>query len=40
MALVEKSNLQTKDARKIVDLVFKDFINELKKSGRIEILYF
>jgi integration host factor subunit beta len=36
-ALVEKNNLPAKDAREIVDLVFKGFTNELKKSGRIEI---
>ena len=36
-ALVKKNNLPAKDAREIVDLVFKGFTNELKKSGRIEI---
>ena len=36
-ALVEKNKMLAKDARKIVDLVFKGFANELKKGSRIEI---
>ena len=37
MALAEKKNLTGKKAAEIVDLMFKGFINEFKKGGRIEI---
>ena len=37
MALAEKKNLTEKQAAEIVDLMFKGFINEFKKGGRIEI---
>ena len=37
MALAEKKNLTEKKAAEIVDLMFKGFINEFKKGGRIEI---
>ena len=37
VALAEKKNLTEKKAAEIVDLMFKGFINELKKGGRIEI---
>ena len=36
-ALAEKKNLTEKQATEIVDLMFKGFINEFKKGGRIEI---
>ena len=36
-ALAEKKNLTEKKAAEIVDLMFKGFINEFKKGGRIEI---
>lgn len=36
-ALVDKKNLTEKQATEIVDLMFKGFINEFKKGGRIEI---
>jgi len=36
-ALVDKKNLTEKQAMDIVNLIFKGFINELKKGGRIEI---
>ena len=36
-ALAEKKNLTEKQAAEIVDLMFKGFINEFKKGGRIEI---
>jgi integration host factor subunit beta len=36
-ALVDKKNLTEKQAKDIVNLMFKGFINEFKKSGRIEI---
>ena len=36
-ALAEKKNLTDKRAAEIVDLMFKGFINEFKKGGRIEI---
>jgi integration host factor subunit beta len=36
-ALVDKKNLTEKQATDIVNLMFKGFINELKKGGRIEI---
>jgi integration host factor subunit beta len=35
--LADKKNLTEKQAAKIVDLMFKGFINEFKKGGRIEI---
>ena len=37
VALAEKKNLTEKQATEIVDLMFKGFINELRKGGRIEI---
>ena len=37
MALAEKKNLTEKQAAEIVNLMFKGFINEFKKGGRIEI---
>ena len=37
VALAEKKNLTGKQATEIVDLMFKGFINEFKKGGRIEI---
>ena len=37
MALAEKKNLTEKQAMDIVNLMFKGFINEFKKGGRIEI---
>ena len=37
MALADKKNLTEKRAAEIVDLMFKGFINEFKKGGRIEI---
>jgi len=37
VALATKKNLTEKQATEIVDLMFKGFINELKKGGRIEI---
>ena len=37
MALVEKKNLTEKQASDVVNLMFKGFINEFKKGGRIEI---
>jgi integration host factor subunit beta len=37
MALAEKKNLTGKQAAEIVDLMFKGFIDEFKKDGRIEI---
>ena len=37
VALAEKKNLTEKQASDIVDLMFKGFINEFKKGGRIEI---
>ena len=37
MALAEKKNLTEKQATEIVNLMFKGFINEFKKGGRIEI---
>ena len=40
MALAEKKNLTEKKAAEIVDLMFKGFINEFKKGGRIEIRRF
>ena len=36
-ALADKKNLTGKQAAEIVDLMFKGFINEFKKGGRIEI---
>jgi len=36
-ALAAKKNLTEKQATDIVNLMFKGFINELKKGGRIEI---
>ena len=36
-ALIDKKNLTEKQAMDIVNLIFKGFINELKKGGRIEI---
>jgi integration host factor subunit beta len=36
-ALVDKKNPTEKQAMDIVNLIFKGFINELKKGGRIEI---
>jgi integration host factor subunit beta len=36
-ALVDKKNLTEKQAMDIVNLMFKGFINEFKKGGRIEI---
>ena len=36
-ALAAKKNLTEKQAAKIVDLMFKGFINEFKNGGRIEI---
>jgi integration host factor subunit beta len=36
-ALSQKQNLTEKKAIDVVNLVFKGFIDELKKSGRIEI---
>jgi len=37
MALAEKKNLTEKQASDVVNLMFKGFINEFKKGGRIEI---
>ena len=37
VALSDKKNLTEKQATEIVDLMFKGFINEFKKGGRIEI---
>ena len=37
MALAEKKNLTEKQATDVVNLMFKGFINEFKKGGRIEI---
>jgi integration host factor subunit beta len=37
VALAGKKNLTEKQATDIVDLMFKGFINEFKKGGRIEI---
>ena len=37
MALAKKKNLTEKQATDVVNLMFKGFINELKKGGRIEI---
>jgi integration host factor subunit beta len=37
IALAEKKNLTDKQATDIVNLMFKGFINEFKKGGRIEI---
>jgi len=37
VALAAKKNLTGKQAMEIVDLIFKGFINEFKKGGRIEI---
>jgi integration host factor subunit beta len=37
VALAAKKNLTEKQAMEIVDLMFKGFINEFKKGGRIEI---
>ena len=37
VALAEKKNLTEKQATDIVNLMFKGFINEFKKGGRIEI---
>jgi integration host factor subunit beta len=37
MELADKKNLTEKQAAEIVDLMFKGFINEFKKGGRIEI---
>ena len=36
-ALVDKKNLTEKQAMDVVNLIFKGFINEFKKGGRIEI---
>jgi integration host factor subunit beta len=36
-ALVDKKNPTEKQAMDIVNLIFKGFINEFKKGGRIEI---
>ena len=36
-AIADKKNLTGKQATEIVDLMFKGFINEFKKNGRIEI---
>jgi integration host factor subunit beta len=36
-ALAEKKNLTEKQVTEIVDLMFKGFINEFKKGGRVEI---
>jgi integration host factor subunit beta len=36
-ALAAKKNLTEKQATEIVDLMFKGFMNEFKKGGRIEI---
>ena len=36
-AIADKKNLTGKQATEIVDLMFKGFINEFKKDGRIEI---
>jgi integration host factor subunit beta len=40
MTLVEKKNLTEKQAAEIVNLIFKNFTNELKTGGRIEIRNF
>ena len=40
VALAAKKNLTEKQATEIVDLMFKGFINEFKKGGRIEIRRF
>jgi integration host factor subunit beta len=40
MALAEKKNLTEKQATDVVNLMFKGFINEFKKGGRIEIRRF
>ena len=37
VALAEKKNLTEKQATDVVNLMFKGFINEFKKGGRIEI---
>jgi integration host factor subunit beta len=37
VALSDKKNLTEKQATDIVNLMFKGFINEFKKDGRIEI---
>ena len=37
VALADKKNLTEKQATDIVNLMFKGFINEFKKGGRIEI---
>ena len=37
VALTDKKNLTGKQATEIVDLVFDDFTDTLKKGGRIEI---
>jgi integration host factor subunit beta len=39
-ALGDKKNLTKKQATDLVNLMFKGFINELKKGGRIEIRNF
>ena len=37
MALAKKKNLTEKQATDVVNLMFKGFINEFKKGGRIKI---